>query len=350
MNGERTYLHAPTASASTLAAALGICAVLTAGACGSDIAPPIAVSGTGNIEGFVYFDVSEDGIFDPSDGDSAVPGVGVVVQDRGTGRTFPNGSGSSGPDGRFALTGLPLGTHDMLIDTLTVPAGMNVCQNPLLVSVFNDETTFSNINGRPGCLITILAAKDVPLGEFVIVRGLVTSAPGQIESNFAYVEDATAGIFLFAPALMGQGILVGDQIEVGGNTTVFSGQFELENVVLRQVTPQVATPTPRLVTTAAIAASGPDPFADLQNRFVRVEKAALLEAFSASGNIQNSTIDDGSGAVIIRVDDGVADRNTLDNLLTAGACYDINGFAANFNGAGQIFPRSLADIVEVSCT
>jgi hypothetical protein len=30
-------------------------------------------------------------------------------------------------------------------------------------------------------------------------------------------------------------------------------------------------------------------------------------------------------------------------------CYDITGFGANFAGAGQIFPRSVADIVEVPC-
>ncbi len=338
----------PVRGPRTLALALGLGAALAGAGC-DEIAPPLQIQGTGNIEGLVFFDASEDGIFDPSDGDSAVAGVAVAVQERGTGQTFPNGSATSGTDGRFALTELPLGTHDMKIDTLTVPDGMSICQNPLRVSVYLNETAFESVNGRPGCLITIVAAKDAPLGEFVIVRGIVTSSPGQIEASFAYIEDATAGLFVFAPALMGQGIEVGDQIEVGGNTTIFSGQFELTNVALRELVPDVATPVPLLVTTAEIAASGPDPFDDLQNRFVRVENAELLEAFAASGNSQNSTIDDGSGAVVIRVDDGVADRNELDNILTAGACYDINGFAANFNGAGQIFPRSLDDIVEVPC-
>lgn len=331
-----------------LALALGLVGMAAMG-CGTDLAPPIEITGEGNIEGFVFFDASEDGIFDPADGDSAVAGVGVVVRSRGTEENLPNGSTSSGTDGRFLLTGMPLGTHDMFIDTLTVPTGISICQNPLRVSVYNDETAFQTVNGRPGCLITILAAKEVPLGEFVIVRGIVTSAPGQIESNFTYIEEATGGLFVFAPALMGQGIEVGDQIEVGGTTTIFSGQFELENVVLRVVTPDVETPVPTLVTTADIAASGADPLDDLQNRFVRVEKAELLEAFTASGNSQNSTIDDGSGAVTIRIDDGVWNRNDLDNQYPAGKCYDINGFAANFNGGGQIFPRSDADIVEVPC-
>ncbi len=314
-----------------------------------DVAPAFQVQGTGDIEGLAFFDANENGLFDPSDGDYTIGGVGIAVQDRGTGETFAGGTTASGPDGRFMITDVPAGTHDLVIDTLTVPADVAICQNPLRVTVYIDETEFEQVAGRPGCLITILAAKDVNVGDFVIVRGIVTSAPGQIESNFAYIEDATAGLFLFAPALMGQGIEVGDQIEVGGNTAVFSGQFELINVVLRQLVEDVAVPVPLLVTTAAISASGADPFDDLQNRFVRIENAQLLEAFSASGNSQNSSIDDGSGATVIRVDDGVADRNTLDTIFTAGACYNINGFAANFNGSGQIFPRSLADVEEVSC-
>ncbi|MDX1745776.1 MAG: hypothetical protein R3324_07555, partial [Halobacteriales archaeon] len=151
-------------------------------------------------------------------------------------------------------------------------------------------------------------------------------------------------------ALMGQGIEVGDQIEVGGTTTIFSGQFELVDVELRNVIPDAATPDPLPVTTAEIAASGSDPLDDLQNRFVRVEGAELLEAFGASGNNQNSTIDDGSGPVTIRVDDGVANRDNLDDIFAPGTCYDINGFAANFNGTGQIFPRSLDDVEEVPCS
>jgi DNA/RNA endonuclease YhcR with UshA esterase domain len=349
MYDERTNTETrPGRGARLLTTLAGLAAVVVVAGC-DEIAPPITVDGTGSLEGLVFFDASEDGIFDPADGDSAIGGVALAVQERGTGQTFPNGSAVSAADGRFTIDALPLGTHDMKIDTLTVPDGVSICQNPIRVSVYLNETTFERVNGRPGCLITILAAKEVTLGEFVIVRGIVTSAPGQIEANFAYIEDATAGLFLFAPALMGQGINVGDQIEVGGTTTLFNTQFQLTGAVLREVVPDVTTPIPVLVTTAEIAASGSDPFDDLQNRFVRLEKAQLLEAFAASGNSQNSTIDDGSGTVIIRVDDGVADRNELDNIFTAGACYDINGFAANFNGAGQIFPRSLDDIVDVPC-
>jgi hypothetical protein len=321
---------------------------LTAMGCGADVAPPFDTSSTGSVEGLVYFDASEDGIFDPSDGDSALVGVGIAVQDRGTGQTFASGGATTDADGRFVVGGIPVGTHDLQIDEASVPTGINICRNPLSVTVYKDETEYADVNGRPGCLITIAAAKDVNLGDFVIVRGIVTSKPNQIESNFSYIEDATAGLFIFG--LSDASINVGDQIEVGGTTSIFSGQFQVSNPTVRDVVPNVTTPVPMLVTTAEIAASGSDSFDDLQNRFVRVEKAELVSEFGfGGGNLQNGQIDDGSGVVTIRVDDGVADRNNLNNIYAVGKCYDINGFASNFNGGGQIFPRSQADMVEVSC-
>lgn len=327
-----------------------IVAAFALGAC-NDPAPQVVIDGTGSLEGLLFFDASEDAIFDPSDGDFVLASVDVEVRNRGTEDMLA--TGTSGADGRFTIGGLPLGTHDLFVDTLDVPAGVIICQNPLRVSIFQDEPSYENINGRPGCLITIATAKDLGSnGDFVIIQGIVTSFPGQIESSITYIQDASAGTKIFANSLEGQGVLVGDRIEVGGTTGAFSGDFELENAVLRRIDPQInPNPTPLLVTTAAIAASGASFTDPLQGAFIRVEKAQLTVAFGAGGaNIQNGFIDDGTGAVLVRVDDGVADRNQLNTIFTVGKCYDINGFGANFNQAGQIFPRSLADFVEVSCT
>lgn len=325
-------------------------AVVASGACDDELAAPTTIVGFGAIEGLVFFDVSEDGFFDPVAGDVAVAGVNIEIRDRGTSRTF--GSGTSGVDGRFLIGNLPGGTHDMVIDTLSVPDGISICQNPLQVTVNPDETRFAEVRGRPGCLITIGAVKELAIGEFAITRGIVTSFPGQIEANFVYIEEPTGGLFLFAPGLMGQGIAVGDQIEVGGTTALFSGQFQLTGTVsLRVHTVAVEVPVPLLTTTAAIAASGSNPTDDLQNRFVRLEGVMITGAFGSTGNSQNGTIDDGSGAITIRVDDGVvADRDSNVTLFPVGTCYNINGFAANFNGSGQIFPRSVADMESIPCT
>jgi hypothetical protein len=105
-----------------------------------------------------------------------------------------------------------------------------------------------------------------------------------------------------------------------------------------------------VATTSEVSLSGTTYTDPLQGRLLKIEKAELTAAFGAGGaNIQNGIINDGSGATTIRIDDGVADRNSLNTIMTVGLCYDIVGFGANFAGAGQIFPRSLADIVEVPC-
>ena len=319
------------------------------GACEGDLAPQFSITGTGGVEGLVFFDVAEDGVFDPASGDVPIQGVGVAVQERGTGNTFTGGTAESGADGRFQITGLPAGTHDLLIDTLTVPAGVSICQNPLQVTVNLDESRFSQVRGRAGCLITILAAKELPQGEFAIVRGIVTSSPGQIEAGWTYIQDETAGARAFG-GLDGLGIQIGDQVEIGAVTGQFTNDFEFGSVVFRARVADVGILEPVVTTTGVLAASGTSFAHTLQGRLITLEKAELTAAFGAGGaNIQNGIIDDGSGATTIRIDDGVADRNTLNTIMTVGVCYDITGFGANFAGAGQIFPRSLADIVEVPC-
>lgn len=347
--GAGTVFNAIRARRALAGAALAGLATLALAGCESDLAPQHEVTGSGGIEGLVFFDAAEDGVYDPASGDEPVPGVVVAVQDRGTGETFSGGTATSGADGRFVVSGIPPGTHDLLVDETTVPDEVSICQNPLQVTVNIDETGFREVRGRPGCLITIAEAK-AALGEFVIVRGIVTSSPNQIDPNFTYIEDETAGARIFTGALNGLGIEVGDQLEIGAVSAVFSGDFNFESAVFRALVKDVQEPEPTLTTTGAIGASGSSFTDPLQGAFVRIEKAELTAAFGAGGaNSQNGTIDDGTGAITIRVNDGVAAPGELNTIFTVGNCYDINGFGANFNGAGQIFPRSRADIVEVPC-
>jgi len=332
------------ASAAVLAASLSMMA------CEDNLAPQFQVTGTGNVEGLIFYDAVEDGVYDPASGDVPLSGVGIAIQDRGTGETYGSGSATSGSDGRFSVAGLPPGTHDLMIDTLSVPDGVSICQNPLQVTVNIEETRFSEVRGRAGCLISIAEAKESPAGTFVIVRGIVTSNPNQIDPNYTYFQDESAGARIFSGALTGLGIEVGDQLEIGATSGAYSGDFNFENVVFRALVEDVGELDPVLTTTAAISTSGSDFTDPLQGALIRVEAAELTAAFGAGGaNYQNGTIDDGSGATTIRINDGVADPDDLNTLLTVGTCYDITGFGANYLGAGQIFPRSMADIQEVPC-
>ena len=351
INDERSSVpHFHAIRALGRGAALVLLGLAVTAGCNADPAPPFSTTATGNLEGLVFFDAAEDGLFDPAGGDFAIAGVGVEARERGTDQTFAGGTGQSDANGRFLISALPLGTHDLQIDTLTVPSGVSICQNPLRVSITANETRFQQVQGRAGCLIAIQDAKELALGEFVIVRGIVTGTPGQVDASRTYLQDATAGALIFSSALDGAGLAIGDQIEISAVTGQFSNEFEFLNpVTLRAHVPGVGAIDPVVVTTAELAASGADYTHPLQGRLVRLERTQLTGAFGSTGNVQNAPIDDGSGAITVRVDDGVADRNQLNTIFTVGSCYNMNGFAANFSGSAQFFPRSLADVEEVSC-
>jgi len=347
---ERLSVTYPALSRLRGAMALFFASVVAFAACDTDPAPQVTFTATGNLEGLVFFDAGEDGIFDPSDGDIPVAGAGLAAQARGTGRTFAGGTAQTDAAGRFAITGLPLGTHDLVVDTTTVPDGVAICQNPLRFSITANETQFQTVPGRAGCLITIQAAKELALGSFAIVRGIVTGEPGQVDASRTYFQDGSAGALIFSGSLEGLGLALGDQIEIAAVTGEFSGEFQFVNpVTLRAVIEDVGELEAQLMTTAEVSASGATFTHPAQGRFIRLERARLTGAFGSIGNIQNAPIDDGSGGTVMRVDDGVADRNTLNTIFTVGLCYNIQGFAANFAGAGQIFPRSLADVEVVPC-
>ena len=102
MNGEprRHETHTTAWTHRALIAVFGLTTVLALAAC-PGVTPPIELTGTGDIEGLVFFDASEDGLFDPADGDSAVPGVALIIQERASDQTFAGGTATTGPDGRF---------------------------------------------------------------------------------------------------------------------------------------------------------------------------------------------------------------------------------------------------------
>lgn len=315
-------------------------------------APPVDVDGTGSVEGLVFFDVDEDRIFDPSDGDEALAGVRVMVQNRGTGQTFSMATGESDSDGRFSVTGVPLGTHDLFIDTLTVPQEVSICQNPLRVSVHLDETTFQQVQGRPGCLITIVQVQEeAEAGDFVVVRGVVTAYPGQFDEGDAAIQDETGGIWLFDAALEGQGLAVGDVVELGGTVNLDVQALQLTGVAIREVIPGVGAPDPMEVTTGEIAAAG-DARDPLQNLLVTVRAAELTSGFTSGGS-RNASIDDGTGSTLLRVESGISDSG--DAILSTvgmevGKCYDITGIVGAFFGDAELFPRSVDDVEEVPCS
>ncbi|MFW6206924.1 MAG: hypothetical protein ACOC5J_03215 [Gemmatimonadota bacterium] len=321
------------------------------GACEAEIAPPFEVEGTGWVEGHLFLDTEGNGRFDPGAGDEALPGVDVEARERGTTRTFGSPV-TTDAEGRFTVQGLPPGTHDVFVIESTVPEGVVVCQNPVPTSVYRDEPTGLSIGAREACLISIAEARELGVGEFVNIRGIVTSHPGQVRSSYVYLQDATGGIQFFTSALNDAGLEIGDLIDVSGTLGEFNSTLQLESVQLNDVEPGVGAPAPTELTTAEIMSDGPNVGGPLQGLLAVVRGAELQSPFDSGGS-RNATIDDGSGGAVLRVESGVVSGNgdaILDALgLQVGACYDIVGMVGAFGSEGQLFPRSGDDFTEVSC-
>jgi DNA/RNA endonuclease YhcR with UshA esterase domain len=329
-------------------------------ACADDPAPVFEIPGTGSVEGLVFFDADRDARFDPSSGDRALSGVTVRLLERGTMDVLAGGQTQTNASGRFELTGVPAGTHDLRIDTAGLGAGVAFCQNPVPVSVFISEKQFSSVAARAACIITIAEAEQTR-DRTVVIQGIVTASPNQLRAgqDYTYVQDETGGIRIFGSQLANRGLEVGDRIEVTGTISVFSNDLQLGGPTLGPVQKNVLLVTPQEITTgelqSALTNNGTDD--PLLGILVVIRKARIETVFGAPPiNGRNVWINSGDGRAQMRIETGVvpgSDSNAvgvqLSQQYTVGKCYDITGVTGAFNADAQVFPRTLSDIVEVSC-
>lgn len=325
-----------------------LAAALLAG-CEPDQAPPFTIDEPGAVEGLLFFDRDEDTVFDPSDGDYALQGVQVQFRVRGTEQVLAGGTVTSNAQGRFEVSNLPAGTHDAYVLPATLPAGVLLCSNPVQVTVEPGVTRFFALQTRGGCLVLIETAEAQAQGTTVVVRGIVTSAPGQIRGSYTYIQDASGGIRVFGTSLEGQGIEIGDRVEVSGVLGVFNDDLQLGSPVLRAVTPDFGSVAAEALTTGDLAAAGAPSTNPLLGTLVRITNAKV-SGYGTGSNARNATVDDGTGATQVRIESGLASTDAAAQaLVPIGKCFTVTGVAGTFRGTTQVFPRSAADIVEVPC-
>jgi len=302
--------------------------------CDADTVPPFEVEGEGDIAGTLYYDADRDGVFDPFAGDEALSGVDVALRARGTEQVLSAGQATTDANGRFALQGIPVGTHDLFV---ALPESVGaVCQNPLPVSVYIGETTNVRVAGQESCLIDIAEARELPGGEPVTVRGTATVAKGNISSAYFWIDDGTAGIKIYAPAA--PSVQEGDVVEATGLTEIAFGEFEVNATSgTVEVVGVAPVPDPTVITGEQLVSH------DFQGSLVTVEGVEVTEVDDHSeGSSYNVTVSapDGSNFVM-RIDSDAG----LTTEFVVGNVYDMTGVVSPFGGAEQLYPRSDADVV-----
>jgi hypothetical protein len=261
--------------------------------------------------------------------------VRVELRQRGTQQTLANGQATTTSTGRFRIDGVPLGTHSLYVDTLALPAGMRLCQNPLPASIFTGEARFVSLNAVAACLITIADARTRAAGTPIVVRGVVTVPQGAHRGDNIYMQDRTSGIQVFG--LTALGLAVGDSIEVSG----VMGAFNLEQQITSPVVARLGEGTP----VEPRIATGRD-VADIrfEGQLLRVNNAEVTAVQAGTASGYNVNMRDETGAFEVRIEGGLLTA-IPHSTWVVGARYDVIGALGRFNALGQLKLRSANEIV-----
>lgn len=316
--------------------------VLLSGACAEDPAPPFAIEGTGRLAGQLFFDADNNGRFTPIGGDTLLRGVRVELRERGSSVIMDSARTSA--TGTFEFAAVVPGTHDLfLVRDTAITKNLVFCANPVRASVYRDETAFIASPAKRGCVVRINVAESQTLNTPITIAGVVTARQGTFRNDNVYVQDPTGGMQVFGlPALSLQ---LGDSIEVSGVLGQFNGELQVNSpVVAPNRKPGVEIDTLQR-TTGAIAAAG----AASGARAAEVgQLLAVRHAHVGAFASGNASLDDGSGAIQVRIDGNVNSVLTP-SRFDPTKCYDIIGILGYFNGILQLKPRMAADVTEVAC-
>ena len=326
-------------------------ALLAGAACDYDpeIDPQFVNSGTGSVQGRLFFDSDNNGQYNPVGGDTALKGVAVELRERGTaqvvGRTTTDVT-----TGMFSLPNVPVGSYELFTVASTGSTGtLRFCTNPNRVSVFNAEQTFLQVAAKRGCVVRVDVAKQAQPGEIVAVTGVVTARQGTYRTDNVYIQDVTGGVQIFnIPATAG--LVEGDSVEVSGPYSTFNQEIQFGSNQVPAVVTKIASVTPIAPRTSTLTelvdAAAARPRNALIGRLVRLQKVQISTIPSGTTGSRNFGV---TGSPIeIRFDGNVG--SLPNSTFQAGQCYDVVGVFGLFNALGQVKPRRAQDITPVSCT
>lgn len=326
-----TRNHAERARRALRGAAVVALSTLALGACDEDPEGLFEVVGEGTVTGLLFYDVNRDGQFEPIEGDSALAGIPVRLQVRGTSEVIPGTETTTDAAGNFTITNVPVGTHDIVF---TVAPGVAVvCNSPRPVSVRISEVTSLVVSSQESCLIPIAEAREQALGTPVTVRGVVTVGSGDLSASYFFIQDESAGIKVFTPA----NAIVGQFLEISGEMAVFAGELEIINATITTLG-TAPLPDPIVLTGEEFLSH------DFQGSLALLEGLTVteVEGSDAAGVSYNVHVDapDGS-SFIIRVD---SDAGIAPGTFVVGNVYNVTGVVSPFGGAEQLYVREQSDI------
>lgn len=177
--------------------------------------------------------------------------------------------------------------------------------------------------------MTVADVRAAAQGSDVVVEAIVTTDIAKFGNNGFYIQDDTAGIYVFTSA--DTGVKAGDRVSIQGKLGIYAGDIQITSPVVTKLDTNNALPAVQVV-----PASGVNN--DTQGERLLVEEATISNIRDAGfGTIElTATTEDGS-SVLVRNDN----RNgyTYEDFIKQyknGDVLDIYGIAGVFNGTFQL--------------
>ncbi len=299
----------------------------------------LGISATGTVSGFIYFDANGSRSADVGD----VPFAGVRVAILGAGVNDTVRVDTTGADGRFRVSGLPVGRYTVAIDTTAAGDSASVIgERTRSVTVAPDDSAVvEGIISFP--IRSVNATATLPLGTRVFLTGIALHARETYSDTTLHLIDTSGAIQATRVRPTTVAVVAGDSIRVRGRVATRLGQRVLDDVSVFIVGPTFIPPIPTLTTAQANGAAAGVRNAEL----IRVANAQIIDSATVSGNLR-LTVNDGSGALTVILDrqSDVAFRVPLPaGQYSAGIRYDIVGILApTGTGTWQLRPRSSLDL------
>lgn len=186
--------------------------------------------------------------------------------------------------------------------------------------------------------ISIAEARAKADNTLVTVEGVVTTEPGAFGGQAFYLQDDTAGVYVFQSQ---SGFHLGDKVKVTAALTHYNSELELASPVA--IAKTGTADVPAVKTVSAVSADNQGQLIELSNVTIHNVAAATpagsFEFDATAGSVTNHVRVDGRTGL------------TLDKFpYLEGQVVNVRGVAAIFKDAFQLKPRGLSDFAAVDTT
>ncbi|GIP29771.1 hypothetical protein J23TS9_49010 [Paenibacillus sp. J23TS9] len=291
-----------------------------------------------------------------------------VREDNGGKKTTFDGFKDEGQDGVFLVQtvewlaqhedyttfenkGITLDSPTPLLGTLEDPAtsaeipGTEPWTTPAAGYKWYDPSTYkagSYGSGQSGPVVTIpelttiASARTAADSSYVTVQGVITSEPGAFGGNGFYLQDATAGVYVYPGKATGYH--VGDKIKITAQKTVYNSEVELmSEVQVSKLDNGADIPAPTPVVQDAVNDSN-------QGKLITLKNVTVRNFATVTGSLEFDLVN-GSTTSRVRVDSRTGvNADTLKQSFPEGTNVDITGISSIFKTAYQLKLLNLSDI------